>query len=162
METIILFLKKPIRISYNITSYPEKLRSKLVIASVSGLKSISSLGGTVNRDLIETTSRWFGAFALQADTVVPGIRLLNIKNGKDMRNEQSIRIKISDELSGIAEFKGFVDNKWVLFEYDAKKSLLTYKFDRQRMTINGSKHLLELTVFDKCGNSNKSSIFFIK
>ena len=46
-----------------------------------------------------------------------------------MKNESKISFKVTDNLSGINEFNGFVDGKWVLFQYDGKNKHIFYKSD---------------------------------
>ena len=68
-----------------------------------------------------------------------------------MKDQGSIRLRIKDGLSGIDSYEGFIDNNWVLFEYDPKNDLLYYIFDPDRLT-SGSSHELEVYVKDKAGN----------
>ena len=37
--------------------------------------------------------------------------------------------KIYDELSGIESYRGEINNKWVLMEYDFKTNIIKYQFD---------------------------------
>ena len=64
-----------------------------------------------------------------------------------------LRFTIVDHLSGIEKYEGYIDNKWVLFEYDPKNDLLEYTFDSERIH-KGSDHELELYVTDAKGNVN--------
>ena len=66
-------------------------------------------------------------------------------------NPLKLEFKISDDLSGIKNYRGEIDGKWVLFEYDAKSKLLTYTFDKERMTF-GKSHLIKLVVTDNKEN----------
>jgi hypothetical protein len=64
-----------------------------------------------------------------------------------------LRIRITDDLSGIKSYEPFVDGKWALFEYDQKNNVLIYRFDPKRIAKN-SDHLLELTVTDNKDNQS--------
>jgi hypothetical protein len=59
-------------------------------------------------------------------------------------------MRISDGLSGVDQIIPKIDGQWVLMEYDAKNSRLTYYFDQARL-MHG-KHNYELTVIDAVGN----------
>ena len=68
------------------------------------------------------------------------------------RDRKKISIRISDDLSGIASYRGEIDGKYALFEYDGKNALLTYTFDDERL-LPGAHHL-KLTVVDRCDNQS--------
>ena len=59
---------------------------------------------------------------------------------------------ISDNLSGIARYDGYIDDVWVLCEFDPKTATLTYHFD-ENMTPQATCFRLEVT--DKVGNVGK-------
>ena len=64
-----------------------------------------------------------------------------------------MEFNIRDDLSGIDNYEGYIDNQWALFEYDPKNDLLVYSFDERRLTRD-SEHILELYVSDAKGNVN--------
>ena len=70
-----------------------------------------------------------------------------------MSGKKDLRFLVTDELSGIDTFEGYLDNRWVLFEYDMKNDLLIYAFDTARITRNAA-HELELYVRDAKGNTS--------
>jgi len=84
------------------------------------------------------------------DSTRPKIIPINLSEGKDMSRKWSIMMKIGDNLSGIKKYRGTVDGKWVLMEYDAKKSRLTYLFDDQ---LKAGIHTFKLVVSDKRNNT---------
>jgi hypothetical protein len=86
------------------------------------------------------------------DTVAPKITPLSIAENKTLTEAGQIRFRIKDNLSGIMEYQGYIDDKWVLFEYDAKKDLITYHFDEY---INkGKQHQFKLIVTDRKKNQS--------
>lgn len=64
-----------------------------------------------------------------------------------------IKIRLTDNKSGIASHKGTIDGEFALFENDVKSSVYTYKFDPKRLK-SGAVHKLVFTAADGCGNSN--------
>ena len=54
-------------------------------------------------------------------------------------------------------FGGFIDNQWVVFDYDAKRNALTYNFDE---FCPPGEHILKIVVSDGIGNSSEKEIFF--
>jgi len=155
-------LKKAFSISIPVKNYPKNLQNKLLIASINKNHTLSSIGGNIENSFLKATTKNFGNYVIASDTVAPQIIPINISKGKNMTNENDIRIRIIDELSGIAEYNGTIDGKWVLFEYDAKNDLLVYTFDPERLILNHNKHSLLLKVSDKRGNSSILKINFMK
>ncbi|MBN1821884.1 MAG: M23 family metallopeptidase [Prolixibacteraceae bacterium] len=145
----------PIKLAVKTKNLPDRLQEKALIVKIdekTGKKN--SVGGSFKNGFVECNIRAFGDFAVSVDTIAPIIRSLSISN--NILNEVSqIRFRISDELSGIKSYLGIIDGKWALFEYDAKNSLLSYKFDPERMEFN-KNHTLHLTVSD---NKNNTAVY---
>ena len=118
-----------------------------------------SEGGFFENGYVKAQPKKFGSFYIAIDTIAPNIVPLNITNGKKMNNLGKISFKISDNLSGIKSFNGYIDGKWVLLAFDAKTANLWHTFDAQ--TLAG-KHVFELWVTDLKDNLNKYSAEFYK
>ncbi|MDX9883036.1 MAG: M23 family metallopeptidase [Prolixibacteraceae bacterium] len=153
---------QPFSVSIEARNLPERLREKALLAFVDPQtgKLLSPIGGESDGNRVEAKARGFGYVAIVADTVAPSIVPLSIKNGSLTESNQ-IRFRISDNFSGIDSFRGTIDNKWVLFEYDAKNNLLVYKFDKERFSF-GKQHQLKLTVTDAKKNTKVFESKFYK
>jgi len=138
----------PITVSIESTDLPERLRQKALLARVSSGR-LSSIGGSYENGFVSARTRAFGSFVIAADTVAPTIRPVNISEGKSLTRASSIRLRMSDALSGIASFEGRIDGDWVLFEYDAKRSLIYHTFDGR---VQPGSHELTVRVVDGKGN----------
>ncbi|MGM9475416.1 M23 family metallopeptidase [Pedobacter sp. GSP4] len=134
---------------------PENLRSKALIANSNG----SSQGGTFDNGYIKTTPKNFGSFYITTDTIAPRIVPINIGEGKNMAGLSKMTFKISDNLSGIKSFNGYIDGKWVLMEFDAKTATLWHSFDERTST---GKHSFELVVADMKENTRRYNITFFR
>ena len=145
----------PVHKRYSIKIKPDNLPSNLydkaIIAEVNGNNNFSSIGGEWKNGFVESTTREFGKYCVTVDTLAPTITPINIKDKANMAYSTGIDIKITDDLSGITSYNGYIDNNWVLFEYDAKNDLLTYNFDPDRIQ-RGKQHVLILFVSDKKNN----------
>jgi hypothetical protein len=97
----------------------------------------------------------FGKFYIGIDTIPPVIIPDGFGPGENLSGKREIRIKVTDELSGIKSYEPSIDGNWALFEYDQKNDLLVYKFDETRIK-KGSNHNLSLKVTD---NKDNSSLF---
>jgi hypothetical protein len=118
---------------------------------------LSYEGGNIQGGFLTSKVRSFGAFALTADTVAPEVVPINLREGANMRGQKQIRIRIADALSGIASYRGTINGKWILMEYDAKNNLLTYDFDH---VCEEGNNTFILTVTDKRGNISKVVLNF--
>ncbi|RNL51012.1 M23 family metallopeptidase [Pedobacter jejuensis] len=134
---------------------PEYLRSKALIASLSG----SSQGGSYDSGYVKATPRNFGSYYITVDTIAPRILPVNITDGKNMAGVSKILFKISDNLSGIKSFNGLIDGEWTLMEFDTKTATLWHSFDEKTST---GKHTLELVVIDMKENTRKYTISFYR
>jgi hypothetical protein len=129
---------------------PEKLRSKALVARIDGPGQYTSAGGTWEDGYMRCRIRDFGSYTVLADTAAPVIRPVNISPGKNISKQGTISMKISDDLSGIKSYRGTLNGKWILMDYDAKRDLLTYKYDDR---IKPGKNVFLLVVTDNRGNS---------
>jgi len=119
----------------------------------------SSQGGYFEDGYVKATPRMFGSFFIAIDTIPPTIIPLNISNGKRMTGISKMSFKLSDNLSGIKSFNGYIDGKWVLMEFDTKTATLGHNFDD---STGEGKHTLELIVNDMKDNIRNYSITFYK
>jgi len=129
---------------------PETLKTKALIVQ----KDNNSLSGKTSEwegEYIVTLSTEMGKYQVMIDTVSPVIQSLNGKTNL-YQTGANIRFKISDNLSGIAKYNGYLDGKWALMEYDAKNKSLTYTVENNLTT---GEHTLKVIVED--GVKNKSS-----
>ncbi len=128
-----------------------KLAGKLLVVSLNSKDKPSSLGGNFQNGFVNARAREFGRFTVMADTLAPVIKPLNITNNKNISAQQSIRISISDNLSGIKSYRGTLNGKWILMDYDPKNKLLEYHFDE---LLNQGVNRFSLEVADDAGNKS--------
>lgn len=119
----------------------------------------SSQGGYFENGWVKTKPRNFGSFFIAIDTVAPNIIPVNIANGKNMKGISKMSFRISDGLSGIKSFNGYIDGKWVLMEFDTKTASLWHEFDER---TGAGKHTLELLVIDMKDNTKRYAIEFYR
>jgi len=153
-------LHKASRLSIKPDTIPPGKSSKLIIVGLDEKGNRTSQGGTFSGGLISADIRAFGSYAVSIDTVAPVISINGFTDGANLSEKGSIRIFITDNLSGIKSYNGTIDGNWALFEYDAKNNLIFYNFDPGRIT-KGLTHKLELIVTDNCNNTSTLTRNFI-
>ena len=124
---------------------PDMLKDKTFIARVDEEdESYEYTGGEFINGFISTNVRSFGKYVVMVDRKPPQIKPFII-------NKRKISFKIEDELSGINSYNGYINGRWVLFEYDPKNDLLIYRIDPERLP-KASSYELELYVSDALNN----------
>jgi len=109
------------------------------------------LGSEWNGQKLAANSRQFGYYTILADTENPVITPVNIVNGKNIAAQNSIKITIKDKKTGIKNYRGTLNGKWILMEYDAKNNLLTYNYDDR--LVKG-ENLFKIVVSDQLDNES--------
>lgn len=116
-------------------------------------------GGYYQDGWVKTRSRYFGKFQIRVDTVSPVISPLNVRNGYNMKWRKDLRIKISDNLSGIKAFKAWIDGEFIIMDHEYKYSLLQHYF---QSPPDGLEHELKIWVTDKVGNTSERTVKYIR
>lgn len=141
---------------------PQHLHDKLMLAQVDPVSGkIISATGKYADGWVEGNIRSLGNYTIIADTIAPVITPLIFNEQKALKDPYSIKIKITDKISGIKSYRGTIDGNWVLFEYDLKNNIISYTFDKSRMKF-GTNHKLNLEVLDYKGNKTSYSTSFFK
>ncbi|WP_111307578.1 M23 family metallopeptidase [Confluentibacter sediminis] len=152
LEEDIVPLKKTFNISYDISNYNDTDKSKLYIARLVGSKKYPVYENTKRRGNILTSSiKNLGTFALARDHVKPTITPINFKNNQWLSNFRYLKIKISDAQTDISNYRATINDQWILTEYDYKTKTLTYDFNDSVSTE--TKNNLKVIVTDNVGNS---------
>ncbi|QHI36080.1 Murein DD-endopeptidase MepM [Kordia antarctica] len=148
-------------ITFDVSSYTEKERKQLFIASLDRKKKPSYSSTKKKGTKFTTSTKNLGTYFLAKDTIPPKVRPINFAKDKWISNKKYLKIKVTDDLSGVRSYRGTINGKWVLFEYDAKKGMLIYNFSD--LIFEEAKHNLKLIVTDNVGNNTTfTSTFFRK
>lgn len=141
---------------------PEHLRSKLLLINMDEHGKIIWSGGEYKDGYIQAYIRSFGNYAVAIDTIAPIIKPLNkLVKEENYSDQEQIQFTITDNISDIDTYNGYIDGKWVLFEYDAKSRLIYYVFDPMHMNFN-KMHTLVINVTDAKGNRGSYRSTFFK
>ncbi len=140
-----LNLRQAVNIGFKV---PEKFldhKDKLLLKG-----SSSNAVGQVRGDSVFFAVKEFDHFYLVVDTIPPKIKMdYSPRKLKDAWKMDSFSFTISDNQSGVGKYNVWLNNSWVLAEYDAKSDQLTYYFDEE--TPIGLLNF-KVEVQDKAGN----------
>lgn len=134
---------------------PESLYSKALIVDSRG----NSQGGRYENGWVHTTAYSLGSFYVGVDTTAPSIRPQNISEGKNMAALSRMNFIVSDDLSGIQQFNGYLDGAWTLVEYDPKARVMWHVFEPG--LAKGSHHF-RLEVVDWKDNKQVYEVNFTR
>ena len=142
-------LHRSMTLSVDASALPEALRPQALLARVNDDERLSSAGGSYRDGFVVAKPRTFGKYTIAVDTTAPSVEPWRFPKDGVFTGGSRIRIKIQDNLSGIRSYAGFVDDEWVLFAYDAKRSELSHTLDG---TIEPGLHKMLVRVEDGKGN----------
>lgn len=156
-------IQKHYTVQLPLNDVPEKHINQAVIVSLNDdLQQPDSwdgdvLNSKVGRE-IRARVRVMGAFTVMIDSIPPALRVLRgISNGATLSNGSTIQLKMTDNLSGIGEYKCEIDGQWFLMSYDAKNDLLTVELDNR---ITAGQHTITFTAVDDRDNDTTLTYTF--
>jgi len=125
-------------------------KEKMFIGSIED-KKINFNYTKLKDNTFSTYTKNWGKFSLIKDTVAPTIKIAKSIEGKWISDKKSIEFTISDALSGIKSYDGYLNGSWILFEYDYKTKKIVHYFD-DGVVAEGVNNL-KVVVADNVGNS---------
>ena len=140
-----------ISITADISGYREEDKDKLYIGRLNYRGDPYYTSTHRNGDKLTAKTRTFGSYTVASDTTPPKIDPLNFSEGKWLSNKNFLKVKITDDLSGISSYRATINGKFILMEYEYKKNVLTYNFN-DNVNLE-TENNLKLIVIDNVGNS---------
>jgi hypothetical protein len=133
-----------------------------LLAAIKNDGSLISVGGDYNQGKVTSFISNFGTYVIIADTISPTIKVLGLSTKNELSDTTKLLIKTNDNMSGINTYNAYINNNWILLDYDAKNEILQYDFDNK--TTFNKKQELHIIVVDKKGNKTtwKSDVIFKK
>lgn len=146
--------KIPVHSNYTITMkdslHTESELKQMFVAKIEGKKQ-SYVYTNRKGFLFTSKTKELGKFKLSKDSVAPKIQMMDSIVDKLPFEKKYFQLKISDDLSGIKTYNGFLNDQWILLEYESKNKKLTHYFD-DNIAIEG-ENKLKVIVSDNVGNS---------
>ena len=141
---------------------PSNLTSKskhLTVCRINKSEKLEYVGGAVEDGRFKFSIREFGRYVFAVDSLGPALSFFKLPKENDYKGRRYLAVTATDKCSEIAAYEGYIDGKWVLFEYDEKNDLLLCPLAKAPIARN-KKHKLSLTVTDKMGNKKKITLDF--
>lgn len=151
-------MRRNYTMSIELDSIDKKEIDKYFIANVSEHGYVSYQNTYRKGNTLSTRTRSLGNFIIAKDTIAPKVRPSNFRDGQWLSNYDSLKLIITDDLSGINTYRAKINDQWVLMEYEYKDATLTYNLSD--IDFKDATQLLELVVTDNVGNSTTYKAVF--
>ncbi|MDT0650611.1 M23 family metallopeptidase [Autumnicola edwardsiae] len=149
-----------ITIGFDVSKYEPAEKEKMFIAKL-GYRGRPSYSSTYKKaDRFTTGIRTFGNYTLASDNKEPWISPVNFSDGQWISNNSNLKVKISDDLSGIKSYRATVNGKFILMEYEYKDNTLTHDF--RDGAVTETENDFKLIVTDNVGNTNTYEAKFFR
>ena len=108
-------------------------------------------------DWLNASVNHFGEFKLMLDTIAPKLTYLD-KSGYRKYN-QRINFKLTDNLSGVADYDAYIDGKWVISNYSFKSTKLSIPLNKYT-SLQPGEHKCRVRVKDERNNETNYELNF--
>lgn len=156
-----LYIKTPIKIEFPLDSIQEQLRPYAFISIKTRDNTYAYINTVQEERKLTARINNMGTYQVNYDSIAPQIRAKNFKDGDRLNYYKKLVLEIKDFESGIKNHEAFLNDEWVLMEYEPKNQTLTYNFDDKIAGNNNSYHLRVL-VTDQLNNSKEFHVNFQK
>lgn len=153
-------LKKSMTITFDASHFESEDLAHLFIGRLSNYGKLYYTPTKRKGNTLTARTKYFGRYTMGRDDEGPTISPVKFKSGSWLTKYRYLKIKISDDVSGIKNFRATVNGKWILMEYDPKTNTLTHDFNDN--VISDIKNNLKLIVVDNVGNSSKFELTFYR
>ena len=119
------------------------------------------LDNRIENGFLKASSKTLGSFYIKKDSLPPNVEFLNIQDSKWYSNLDKIKIKGYDNETGIKSYSAWINEKWILLEYDIKKNLFFYDFS-DRVNSENIANNLKVEIKDNVGNTTIKEITFYR
>ena len=129
---------------------------KVVIVRVDGAKR-SAVSTRREAGCYTAQVREFGTFALEADTAAPTAKPVNFADGARLK-ATTLRVRASDDLSGLQTYRCELNGRWILAEYDGKTATLAIA---AATALKRGRNTLRVVLTDACDNRTERNYTII-
>jgi murein DD-endopeptidase MepM/ murein hydrolase activator NlpD len=151
-------IQNGLTVTLDMSYLSEEEQKKAFVGTVSGLKlDYNSSFRKANK--VSTKVKAFGKYKVGFDNVAPRIYNPNFIEGSNISKLSTLSVSISDAISGIDTYNAYLNDEWILMEYDYKTKKLVHNL-KDGKVISG-KNDIKIVVTDKLDNTATFSSNFI-
>lgn len=153
-------LQKPFEVCYKIPIMDSLISSQSFIAMLDSKGKPNFFSNQKKEGFWIGKSKILGTFTISRDSVAPSIKPLNFKNEQWLSTFNYLRLKLSDDYSGIKTFRGEINGRWIRLEHEPKNNTLIYNFND--LKFEQALHHLTIEAEDRAGNNTKLEMDFYR
>ena len=151
-------IQNGLTVTLDMSHLSEEEQKKAFVGTVLGLKlDYNSSFKKMNK--VSSKVKAFGKYKVGFDNVAPRIYNPNFIEGSNISKLSALSVSISDAISGIDTYNAFLNDEWILMEYDYKTKKLIHNL-KDGKVISG-KNNIKIVVTDKLDNTATFSSNFI-
>lgn len=147
-------------LTFDVSHIPVEKRKYAYIASIDKNGKINFEKTTKKEQIFFTSTKSLAKFTIAYDFEPPLVQAQNFNNDQWISAHKTLKVKISDNGSGIKSYRGEINGEWILMEYNVKTGFLTYNLSDK--TFADTKHHLTVKVTDNVGNTTILKTNFYK
>tara|TARA_Y100000768_G_scaffold83720_1_gene59782 strand:+ start:5602 stop:7227 length:1626 start_codon:yes stop_codon:yes gene_type:complete len=143
-------IDKRIKIIYDIKNLDSTYQKKGFISKINEKNKTEFIWTEKLNNIWSINTNILGKYTISIDTTPPSIKPMNFKNNQLINNQNTLKLRIKDDLSGIKKINGSINGKWILLEHEPKNNTISYNLSD--INFNSSKYELEIVALDYLGN----------
>ena len=148
-------LKRKFILSIKLSKNAPSNRDKLFIGELTKNGYIINKNADISKDWISAEVNNFGSYKIFTDSIPPKIN--HVGNNFQKNKKQELIFKIIELKSGVDQYNVFIDNKWVLSNFNSKNNRLKVSLDKYTNVFPGD-HSCRVEVSDE--RKNKTVLEF--
>lgn len=137
-------------LTLDISDLSEEDQKKAFVGTVSGY-NLEYNASYKKATKISAKVKAFGKYKVGVDNVAPRIYNPNFIENSNISKLKTLSVSISDALSGIDSYNAYLNDQWILMEYDLKTKKLVHNFEDGKV-ISGTNSI-KIVVTDKLNNT---------
>ena len=145
------FLNTPIlaRFSFSDSMLQSITNQKVFFGKISKKGTISFINA-VKGASFETTLKSAGKYGFAIDSIGPLIEPKNFTPGQNLNNFRYLTLTLKDKATSVKRYNGYIDDQWVLFEYEPKNQ--TLRCDLNDLVLLEGRHSILIEAEDAVNN----------
>lgn len=145
------YLEEPIEVSYRFSeaTLERVINERMYLGKLNEKGKISYIAKAKD-SVFEVSLNTPGNYFLASDTIPPSVTPMNFQMNQNVNNFRYLSIGVQDQETFISRYNGYINDQWVLFEYEPKEDRL--RFDLNDIILLEGKHTIRIEVEDALGN----------
>ena len=143
-------IDKRFKIIYDLKNLDSIYQKKGFISKINDKNKAEFIWTEKLNNIWSINTNILGKYTISIDTTPPSIKPMNFKNNQLINNQNTLKLRIKDDLSGIKKINGSINGKWILLEHEPKNNTISYNLSD--INFNSSKYELEIVALDYLGN----------